>query len=179
MKVRQSMRNINSNVEPRADVKNLPVVAFQMLPEVAIGDVLNNENPLTALLRVTKQLDEVQVINLEIHNHCHQQLGGKHAMGKKTKCRKTLTWDNISTSVRNSTDSRCSNASFFPRLMATMRPSRRRPLYTMPNPPCPILFDGEKFDVERASSDMVNVSAPAGLGSISWLEYDWKPRKLL
>ena len=90
------------------------------------------------------------------------------------------TWDSISTSVRNSTDKRCSCASFLPRLMATMRPSLRRPLYTMPNPPCPILLDWEKLAVALLSSAMVNVSAPGDLAWGSMLELkDWKPRRLL
>lgn len=34
---------------------------------------------------------------------------------------------------------------FFARLMATRVPSASVPLYTVPNPPCPILQAGEKF----------------------------------
>lgn len=51
---------------------------------------------------------------------------------------------------------------FLARLIATILPSLSLPLYTSPNPPCPILFDGEKLPVPLLSSSIVNIIAPVG-----------------
>ncbi|WVZ73106.1 hypothetical protein U9M48_021454 [Paspalum notatum var. saurae] len=60
----------------------------------------------------------------------------------------------IFTSLRNSTSTCGFCIRGLPRFTATTVPSGRTPRYTAPNPPCPILSDGEKLLVARRISSM-------------------------